>query len=76
MENLSCNSNQTKEPIFIKTKHELSISKSKDAIDEIWALMAQWIQRRCHLKMLTDYDDDDGPLPILYAAPEPSALVS
>ena len=36
MGNLSCHSNQTKEPDFHK-KHKLSIPQPMDATDEIWA---------------------------------------
>ena len=54
IETLSCHSNQTKEPISIKT--QTSIPQLKDAADEIWAQLAEWLQRRCRLQVLTDDD--------------------
>ena len=60
MEILSCHSNQTKEPIFIKKKkkkkkknHKLSIPQTKDATDDTEAKSPQWLQRKCCLKVLT-----------------------
>ena len=51
-------SNQSSYPIEKKKKKKhYSFPRPIDAIGKIWKESASWLQRRCHLKMLTD---DDG----------------
>ena len=68
METISCHSNQSFYPIGTKKQYYLS-TLHIDAMCEILQESASWLQRKCHLKMLTTDDwrrrTDDGCLPIL-----------
>ena len=75
MATISCHSNQSPYPIGTKKQYH-SFPLPIDAICEIWGELASWLQRRCHLKMLTT--DGWTPDPCLYykLTYEPSAQVS
>ena len=67
----SCHSNQSSYPTGTKNNLFVPLAYSEDAICEIWQESASWLQRKCHLKMLTmtmtttDGRTDKGYLPIL-----------